>query len=261
MLPAIGKAYRYYKRRGLENTIKRAATVLLKRDSYKNYLRQAGKMDAAQIFAGIYERNIWKNAESISGHGSTLEYTERVRNALPIIFDELKIGSMVDAPCGDFNWMRRVALEGIQYCGIDIVPRLIADNNRRYGSNNIRFICADISRTTFPDADLLFCRDCLFHLSFSDIRRFLQSFANAKIGHLMTTTHRNPYRFKNSDITTGDFRVIDLFKPPFGFPDDVLFRVDDYLPPDPPREMCVWSREQIQASMLLRHARSDRHAV
>ncbi len=258
MLPAIGKTYRYYKRRGLENTLRRAATVLLRRDSYKNYVRQAGRIGAAEIFAGIYERNIWKNAESISGHGSTLEYTESVRSALPVIFAKLNICGIVDAPCGDFNWMRRVPLEGIQYCGIDIVPRLITENNSRYGSGNIRFICADISHTIFPDADLLFCRDCLFHLSFSDIRSFLQSFAESKIRYLMTTTHRNPYRFKNYDIVTGDFRVIDLFKPPFGFPHDVLFRVDDYLRPDPPREMCVWSSEQVQASVLLRGARSER---
>jgi SAM-dependent methyltransferase len=256
-MQAVGKAYRFYKGRGLRDTLKRAATVLLRRDSYKNYIRRTGRMGTAEIFTGIYERNIWKNAESMSGYGSTLEYTKSVRDALPVIFDELEIRSIVDAPCGDFNWMQRIPLERIRYCGIDIVPRLINENNIRYGSANVRFVCGDISRTSFPDADLLFCRDCLFHLSFSDIRGFLQSFVGSNIKYLMTTTHKNPYRFKNVDITTGDFRVIDLFLPPFGFSHDVLFRVDDYLPPDPAREMCVWSTEQIQASLLWRHARSN----
>jgi|RhiMetdeSRZDD1v2_1073273.scaffolds.fasta_scaffold800379_1 methyltransferase family protein len=261
MMHAVGKAYRFYKRRGLQDTVKRTATVLLRRDSYKNYIRRAGGAGAAEIFTGIYEDNIWKNAESISGHGSTLEYTKGVRAALPVIFDQLKIRSMVDAPCGDFNWMRTVPLEGIRYCGIDIVPRLIDENNIRYGSGDIRFVCGDITRTTFPDADLLFCRDCLFHLSFSDIGGFLQSFVDSKIKYLMTTTHKNPYRFRNVDITTGDFRVIDLFQFPLGFPRDVLFHVDDYLAPDPPREMCIWSAQQIRASPFLRDARSNSQAV
>jgi hypothetical protein len=233
----------------------------LGKDSYKNYVRQAGRIGAAEIFTGIYERNIWENPESISGHGSTLEYTKNVREALPVILEKLKISSMVDAPCGDFNWMRSVPLQGIRYHGIDIVPRLINENNIRYGSSNIQFVCADISHTAFPDADLLFCRDCLFHLSFSDIRGFLESFANSKLKYLMTTTHKNPYRFKNFDIITGDFRVIDLFKPPFGFPHDVLVRVDDYLAPDPPREMCIWSTEQIQASLFLQQARTTDRSV
>ena len=254
ILPSIGKTYRYYKQRGPWSTLKRIVIVLGGKDSYKSYIRSAKRVGAAEVFTGIYHRNIWKNRESASGHGSTLEYTKNVRAALPLIFEKLKIASIVDAPCGDFNWMRSVPLQGVHYSGIDIVPSLIDQNNILYGSFDICFICADISRTTFPNADFLLCRDCLFHLSFADIRGFLQSFSRSKIKYLMTTTHKIPYLFRNYDIITGDFRAIDLFRPPFGFPRDVAFRVDDYLPPDPPREMCVWSAEQVQASLILQQA-------
>ena len=74
---------------------------------------------------------------------------------------------------------------------------------------------------------------------------FSPPFASRNLKYLMTTTHKVPYRFSNYDIATGDFRVIDLFKPPFSFPEEVLFRVEDYRPPDLPREMCVWSAEQV----------------
>ena len=131
-------------------------------------------------------------------------------------------------------------MEGMRYFGIDIVPGLIEDNKQKFSTSDISFICADISNATFPDADLFFCRDCLFHLSFEDIRGVLTSFCKSNLKYLMTTTHRVPYRFSNYDIATGDFRVIDLFKPPFSFPEDVLFRVDDYRPPDLPREMGVF---------------------
>ena len=254
ILPSIGKTYRYYKQRGPWSTLKRIVIVLGGKDSYKSYIRSAKRVGAAEVFTGIYHRNIWKNQESASGHGSTLEYTKNVRAALPLIFEKLKIASIVDAPCGDFNWMRSVPLQGVHYSGIDIVPSLIEQNNILYGRSDICFICADISRTTFPNADFLLCRDCLFHLSFADIRGFLQSFSRSKIKYLMTTTHKIPYLFRNYDIITGDFRAIDLFRPPFGFPRDVAFRVDDYLPPDPPREMCVWSAEQVQASLILQQA-------
>src|SRR5262249_40894263 len=103
--------------------------------------------------------------------------------------------------------------------------------------------------------------DCLFHLSYADIAGFLRSFVDSRIKYLMTTTHKNPYRFRNADITTGDFRIIDLFGPPLGFPRDVLFRVDDDLAPDPPREMCIWSAQQVQASAFLRNAQSTSRAA
>ena len=41
--------------------------------------------------------------------------------------------SLLDAPCGDFNWMRHVPLGGVSYTGADVVPELIARNRRDYG--------------------------------------------------------------------------------------------------------------------------------
>jgi SAM-dependent methyltransferase len=246
----LGKTWSYCQRRGFWSTFERALTVLLRKDAYKNYIRRARRVGASKIFVGIYEQNIWRNNESVSGHGSTLEYTKGLRESLPSIFDALQIKSVVDAPCGDFNWMRQVPMEGMRYFGIDIVPGLIEDNKQKFSTPDISFICADISNATFPDADLFFCRDCLFHLSFEDIRGVLTSFCKSNLKYLMTTTHMVPYRFSNYDIATGDFRVIDLFKPPFSFPEDVLFRVEDYRPPDLPRAMCVWSAEQVCKSRL-----------
>jgi len=62
---------------------------------------------------------------------------------------------------------------------------------------------------------------------------------------LLTTTHELPKGMSNHDIATGDFRLMDLFQPPYGFPADVQARIEDYLPPDPRRFMCLWSREQV----------------
>jgi hypothetical protein len=73
----------------------------------------------------------------------------------------------------------------------------------------------------------------------------LQNFINSKIPYLLTTTHINDGKIRNKDIATGDFRLIDLFAAPYHFPMDVLFRIEDWKMPDPKREMCLWTREQI----------------
>ena len=65
----------------------------------------------------------------------------------------------------------------------------------------------------------------------------------------MMTNHINAAGFKNSDIPVGEFRLVDFFSEPFNLPREVLFRVVDYVDPFPPREMCVWTREQVAAAL------------
>jgi hypothetical protein len=91
----------------------------------------------------------------------------------------------------------------------------------------------------------MICRDCLFHLSYADARRVLENFLASGIPYLLTTTHRNDGALVNRDIETGDFRMIDLFEAPFCLPKTPLARIDDWLTPDPEREMCLWSRDQV----------------
>jgi hypothetical protein len=108
----------------------------------------------------------------------------------------------------------------------------------------------DIVTDTFPPADLWLCRDCLFHLSINDIRQALGHFIEANIPYLLTTTHKNAQHggFQNSDIISGDYRLIDLFAPPFNFPTDVKYRIDDWFEDDPWREMCLWTRQQVMSA-------------
>jgi hypothetical protein len=73
-------------------------------------------------FTKIYQENHWNDSESRSGEGSTLENTQNVRNELPIVLKKYKIKSVLDAPCGDFNWMKSITQGiSIKYIGDDIV--------------------------------------------------------------------------------------------------------------------------------------------
>ena len=204
--------------------------------------------DLNQVFQRIQDVNHWGNVESASGDGSTLGYTHNLRHELAKFLRAFRVVSMLDAPCGDFNWMRAVDLpEKFGYLGGDIVPSLIAANRARYPER--RFVEFDIARDPFPDADLWFCRDCLFHLSEAAALAALRGFAGSRVGFVMTTTHLNVANFQNCDIEPGGFRLIDLYAPPYRLPREVIYRIPDYVFPYPQRELCVWSRAQVTAAL------------
>lgn len=215
----------------------------------RKYLRWSRKKimrseSIEQRFTWIYQHNFWKNTESVSGSGSTLACTQNLRNELPSIFAEFGIKTVFDAPCGDFNWMRDVVTKtNIEYLGGDIVFPLVEENRRRYWNERTEFIHFDITKDTFPNVDLLICRDCLFHLSYADIERFIKGLEKSTIKYVLTSSHVND-GFANKDILTGDFRNIDLLLPPFNFPQP-LHAIDDWIGPLHPRFMGLWKREDI----------------
>jgi hypothetical protein len=65
-------------------------------------------------------------------------------------------------------------------------------------------------------ADLILCRDCLVHLSFTNIRHAFKNIVRSGASFLLTTTF--PDHDENEDIEDGDWRLLNLEKPPFSFP-------------------------------------------
>ena len=133
----------------------------------------------------------------------------------------------------------------ITYYGADIVPAMIDKLQRQYGTPKVSFRIADITSDKFPKVDLWLCRDCLFHLSNQDIFLALRNFVASGTPLVLTTTHLNTTGFENVDIRTGGFRLIDLFSAPYFFPQEVLARIPDWIEPWPPREICLWTSEQV----------------
>ena len=210
------------------------------------------KSTRKDVFDEIYKRNHWSSEESASGQGSEIFQTENIRKNFPQVIKHYKCETVLDAPCGDFNWMKRIVKgNSFRYIGGDIVGSLIEKNKMLYANDRVSFIQLDICVDPLPDVDIMFCRDCLFHLSYSDIQDFINNFRRSKIPLLLVTTHKNPnHYFENKDIRSGDFRLIDLFAPPFNFPSEVLLRFDDYNDQMTPREMCLFRREQLESITL-----------
>jgi hypothetical protein len=211
------------------------------------------KKNIQDIFTSIYENNTWISSESRSGPGSEEAYTKDLRLWFLDTIPKYNIKSMVDAPCGDFNWMKLVLPKlNIDYIGLDIVESLIISNNQRYMKDNVKFLVCDICADYIPDCDLLMVRDCLFHLSFDDTDKFLKNISKVKFKYLLTTTHTVPETYTNKDIETGGFRVFDIFKPPYKFNEsDVIDSVDDYVKKSrhPPRKMVMFLKEKIPTSL------------
>ncbi|MEM7038603.1 MAG: class I SAM-dependent methyltransferase [Bacteroidota bacterium] len=169
-------------------------------------------LDRKGIFAKIYRDNLWKNAESVSGPGSTREVTTEMRPILQDIWRRYAIRSVVDAACGDFNWMREMDLEGLDYTGLDIVPELVEANQQAYATSNIRFRQADLVEDRLPAADLILCRDVFVHLPAEAISAALDNFRRSNARYLLATTFPTQ---ANHDIHPGQWRPINLSAPPF----------------------------------------------
>jgi hypothetical protein len=181
-----------------------------------------------KIFAQIYARNLWGGAESRSGTGSSVARTEQLRPRLTQLLLDLGVGSILDLPCGDFNWMRLTELPGIDYLGADVVTSLIARNNLQYAGPERSFLRLDMLCDALPKADLILCRDGFVHLSFFDIASALRRMNEGGATYLLATTFTGHGR--NQDIATGDWRPLNLSLAPFHFPAPLKLLADGPRP-------------------------------
>jgi hypothetical protein len=173
----------------------------------------APRRSVREAFTRHYERRDWDEPESASGRGSSFKATAAIRTALPSLFQELGVRSVVDAGCGDFNWFRQLPTELDSYLGIEVVPQLAELNERRYATEGRHFASLDLIRDPIPRADLIFCRDCLVHLKNSQVLGAIRNFQRSQSTYLLATTFTEPR--PNRDIPLGGWRPLNLERAPF----------------------------------------------
>ena len=172
-----------------------------------------------QVFTAIYHENAWGDAESKSGPGSSVARASLFREDFEQLLRDLGVRSLLDAPCGDFNWLSGFDLALDSFTGIDIVPQIIEQNRARYSGQNFRFEVLDIVSDALPAADLILCRDALVHFSFADVLSALRNFKRSGSQWLLTNTFVAHHA--NADITTGAWQPLNLQDPPFALPPPV----------------------------------------
>jgi hypothetical protein len=182
----------------------------------KKEVQHFKNLSAEEVFTQIYHTNKWGDEESRSGKGSNLERTVELRVRLPKILESLGANSMLDIPCGDFFWMKEMTIPLQTYIGADIVKPLIEENNRLHENASRSFVQLDLLQDTLPQVDVVFCRECLVHLSFEDIFKAIENIKSSGSSYLMVTQF--PAVKLNKDIVTGKHRSLNMTLAPFNWP-------------------------------------------
>jgi hypothetical protein len=134
------------------------------------------------------------DGETRCGPGSTLAYTEKLRDELPDLINKYRVNLLIDAGCGDQNWIKHVDL-GCEYQGFDLhsTPS------------------TDISKDVLPQCDLIMCRDVMIHMPIKMIQDTLKLFSQSSYLLLATSYDTD---FSNAD-TDEQNRRLHLGWPPF----------------------------------------------
>jgi SAM-dependent methyltransferase len=172
-------------------------------------------------FESIYDNGVWaKDAEGRGTSGPVTEFgTKLFRTLIEDFLKGTKSKSVVDAGCGDWQLARSIDWTGIDYRGFDIVADVIDRNKQRFEKPNVHFFVANVVDDDLPPADLLLCSWVLQHLSNADVARFLAK-QLPKYRHVIIANSVDPSALTaaNRDIKAGDFRFLDVTKPPFSLP-------------------------------------------
>lgn len=170
-----------------------------------------------EIFSHIYHQRLWGSEETVSGLGARLQETRALIQILPELMKILEVRSLLDIPCGDFNWMKEVDLRGIDYHGADIVPELVAVNQARYGRPGVQFYTLDLTHDDLPVCDLVLVRHCFVHLSYRQIFRCLKNLIRHPFHYVLLSTDTQVEN--NEDLASGLYRPLNLCRPPFNLPE------------------------------------------
>lgn len=207
------------------------------------------KISNKKKFNLIFKFNYWGDKSSLSGTGSSPQKTINVVSNIRVIINKFEIKNILDVPCGDFVWMKEITdnNDTLNYLGGDIVDHLVNNLNLKYKTKNVKFENIDIINNQLPKADLLICRDCFIHFSNKNILKTLNNFLNSDIKYFLITDSVVEKNFENIDISTGEFRSVDLTIPPFNLPKKNLYTFHDVFNDKYNRyesKMTLWNRDQ-----------------
>ena len=203
----------------------------------------------SRIFDSIYEQKFWGKGtaeEPLSGSGSNPDNSLLYVNYIRETIETRSIKSVLDIGHGDWEMWRDYQFGGVMYTGLDL-SRLITERvSKSYGNSERRFLTSDISEDhSRYSADLVISKDCLQHLSNSDVISILKVLQKFEVLILCNDIFidfdriedqlrwslaiktrirkflqfENPFfarrRTNNMDIEVGDFRGVDLESEPF----------------------------------------------
>lgn len=199
-----------------------------------------------KTFKLIKENNHWGDDESVSGTGSNLSQTKDVIYSLQKLIKEYRITSVLDIPCGDFNWMKEMDLEDVSYTGADIVSEIIDNNLENYQTDKVNFETLDLTADKLPEVDLVLCRDCLVHFSYRNIYKAILNLKKSNSKYLLMTSFVETS--DNFNIVTGNWRKLNFLIKPFCFPKPDLIIIENCTERDDSfndKALCLWKLSEL----------------
>jgi SAM-dependent methyltransferase len=185
-----------------------------------------------RVFSQIYERGKWGRdglGNAISGPGSTLPQGKPFIDYIQTFLSAYEIDSVVDLGCGDWVLARNIDWGSLHYLGIDVVRRIVRNNQAKYGTSRINFIQLDGANASLPAADLFICKDVLQHLPLAQIFHILNESKKFKYSIFVNDVQES--ETVNQEIASGEYRPVDLTKSPFNLvpADTQHYVIDRYL--------------------------------
>ncbi|WP_299114689.1 class I SAM-dependent methyltransferase [uncultured Winogradskyella sp.] len=210
------------------------------------------KKTVKETFDLIAKDNFWSSEESVSGPGSELQHTKVLITELEKLFETHKVSSLLDLPCGDFNWMQNVDLSKLNYLGGDIVQDIIDKNKSQFEVENIKFDVMDIITSDLGRQDVVLSRDCLVHFSYSNIVKTIKNLKRSKSTYVLMTTF--PGITKNKDIVSGEWRPLNFDIYPFYFPQPEVLINENYQGKEKykSKSMALWKIRDLKIPFRLR---------
>jgi len=188
--------------------------------------RDDDKLTAREVFSRIYHKRIWTGDEELSsGAGSRSPdlvdpYVEAITRWAEA--HDGKLLTALDLGCGDFQVGTRIFPHFGKYIAADIVPILIDTHRTNHVAPNLEFRCVDGIDEELPQADVIFIRQVLQHLSNEQILKILpklQKFKHAIISeHIPSPAQlgaKNLDKVHGGGIRLGQRSGIYLEDPPF----------------------------------------------
>ena len=181
------------------------------------------------IFKSYHWRDYHKTTANVSssGLGSDLNVTKKLTEDLDIFIKNNQINSILDIACGDFIWMNKITSnnKNIKYLGLEIVEKIVKNNNEIFSKNNIKFKCSDVLKDELPlNYDFVIVRDFLIHIKNIDIINLIKKIKKSNCKYFAINNFPNinlnkeikgygHHRYVNIEISpfnlTNVYKVID----------------------------------------------------
>lgn len=114
--------------------------------------------------------------ETPCGHGSKLKVTQKQREWIPRLVDELEIKKISDIGAGDLNWISKIKFGiDVRYTPYDLVPRHKSVNS------------FNLLTTVPPKSDLLMCLWVLNHFPNKEHKLGFENLLKSKSKYLLIT--------------------------------------------------------------------------